>query len=114
MTPHDDEAIRDIVEYMGRPYLTGNQLISTIVGIESSPTKPDFLIAEVVRCLDHSDEHIKIRALMTIYQSSPSAKEAARTRIQQMVNDPNETARIRRLAAEVLDGNVTENFEIGN
>lgn len=112
MVPHDDEATQDIVEYMRRADLTDNQLISTIVGIESSPVKPDSLIGEVVRCLDRPDEHVKIRALMTIYQSSPSAREAARTRIQKMANDPNETARIGRLAAEVLDGNVTENPEI--
>jgi hypothetical protein len=37
---------------------------------------------------------------------------AARTRLQKMANDPRETAHVRRIAAEALEGQITENPDI--
>jgi hypothetical protein len=108
MGPHDDDVTARVVQYMRRPDLTDKQLIDTIIGINSSPVIPDALTAELVRCLDRPNEHIKSRALVGIARSSPSAKDAAQTRVQKMANDPRETEHIRRLAAEALKGPITE------
>jgi hypothetical protein len=111
MGPHGDDVTEHVAQYMRRPDLTEDQLLQTIIGIDSSPTVPDILTAELVRCLDRSNEHIKIRALVGIARSGPSAKDAARTRVQMMANDPRETTHVRRLAAAALEGEITENPE---
>jgi hypothetical protein len=108
MGPHGDDVTEHVAQYMRRPDLTDSQLISTIIGIDSSPVIPDLLTAELIRCLDRPNEHVKSRALVGIARSSPSAKDAARARVQRMTNDPRETAHIRRLAAEALEGQITE------
>ena len=112
MAPRSEEATKNIVQYMQRPDLTDNQLISTIVGIDSSRFIPDAITTELVRCLDRSNQIIKGRALVGIAKSSPAAKDAARVRMQRMVNDPGETAHIRRLAAEALEGQISENPDV--
>ncbi len=109
IAPTNKQAVNDIVQYMRRPDLTDNQLIRTIVGMDSGPVLPDALTAQLVRCLDRPNEYVKIRALVGISRrSSPPGKDAARTRIQEMANDPRETAHVRRLAAEALEGPITE------
>jgi hypothetical protein len=109
--PPDEESTKDIVEYMRRPDLTESQLVATIMGINNSPVIPDSITAELVRCLDRPNDRIKIRALMGIAGSSQSAKDTARVRIQKMAKDPGETAHVRRIATEALEGKITENPE---
>lgn len=109
IAPSDTEALTHIVRYMRRSDLRNSQLVNTIVGIDSSPSIPNVLTAELVRCLDQPDPDVKSRALVGIAKSSPSAKDAARMRVQEMANDPRETARVKRLAAEALQGVITEN-----
>ncbi len=111
MGPPSNQVVDDIVQYMRRTDLTETQLINTIVGIDSTRTIPDGIAAELVRCLDRPNEHIKSRARVGISRSSSTAKDAARARLQTMANDPNESAHARRLAAVALEGEITENPE---
>jgi hypothetical protein len=110
--PHGDDVTEHVAQYMRRSDLTDNQLLATIIGINNSPIIPDALTTELVRCLDRPNEHIKSRALVGIARSSPSAMGAIRMRVQKMANDPRETPHIRRIAAEALQGEITENPDI--
>ena len=108
MAPHDGQVAKEIVKYMRRPDLTDNQLIDTLVGIDSSPYIPDAITSELARDLDRQNQDVKDRALAGIVNSSPAAQQAARTRVEGMKNDPTETAHFRRLAAGVLLGKFAE------
>jgi hypothetical protein len=108
MGPHGDDVTKHVAQYMRRPDLTEQQLLSTIIGIDSSSFIGDILATELVRSLDFPSEHVKNRALVGLSRSSPSAMDVARARVQKMANDPRETAHIRRLAAAALEGEITE------
>ena len=113
MTHPSERISQDIVQYMNRTDLTDDQLLSTVIGIDSSPIIPDVLTAELVRCLDRPNEHIKTRALIGIAKSNPTARSVAQRRIQSLANDPRETSHVRRLAAEALKGEITEDPDSG-
>lgn len=114
ISPSNDEVLDHIVRYMRRQDLTDSQLVRTIVGIDGSPAIPDALTVELVRCLDRPNENVKSRALVGIAKSSPAAKDAARPRVQRLIEDPRESAHTKRLAEEALRGRITENPEIPN
>jgi hypothetical protein len=111
MAPTNREAVKEVAQYMRRPDLTDTQLIGTIIGITSGPAIPDVLAAEFVRCLDRPNDRVKTRALIGISKSSQSARDLARARIQRMSSDPAETEQVKRIAAEALEGRVTEDPE---
>ncbi len=108
IAPMNEETVGAVVGYMRRPDLDQHQLIATIMSVNSSPTIPSALTAEFVRCLDNPSQYVKSRALVGIARSSPAARGAARTRVQRMANDISETPHVRRLAAEALQGEITE------
>ncbi len=112
MGPHGDDVTEHVAQYMRRSDLTDNELLDTIIGINSSPVIPYALTAELVRCLDRHNEHIKSRALVGIARSSPAARATARARVEKIVSDRRETAHIRRIAAEALEGEITGNPDI--
>ena len=111
MSPSNEGAVTEVAKYMRRPDLTDKNLIDTIIGITNSPVIPDVLASEFVRCLDRPNDRVKIRALIGISKSSQSARDLARARIQRMSSDPAETEHVKRIAAEALEGRVTEDPE---
>lgn len=86
-----------------------NQLVDTLVGIDSSPFIPRAITVELVHDLERPNVNVKSRALIGIAHSDPTAKDAARSRVQKMAADPGETAHVRQLAAETIMGKITEN-----
>ncbi len=102
MGPHGDAVTEHVVQYMHRTDLTDSQLAETIEGINRSPVIPAILTIELVRSLDRPNDQVKTLALAGIARSTPAAREATRTRVQKMANDPNETSRIRQMAAKAL------------
>ena len=109
IAPSNMEALSSIERYMRRSDLNDSQLIRILVGIDSRPSIPDVLAAELIRCLDRPNSEVKSRALVGIAKSSPAAKDAARSRIQRLETDSSESAHIKRLATEALQGTITDN-----
>jgi hypothetical protein len=104
-----DEVVNQVAQYLRRSELADDELLYTIRCIDQLPVIPDVLTAELVRSLDRPNEQIKIQALIGIAKGNPSAKAAARTRMEKIANDPTETTKVRVIAAEALKGNVAEN-----
>ncbi|MEO6806409.1 MAG: hypothetical protein ABI286_07755 [Edaphobacter sp.] len=107
----DPEAVTAVINFLQRTDITADGRVIVIDGIAFSPVHTDALTQELMRNLDDTDTHVRVRALRAISDTGSKGIELARPKLERITTDPNESELIRSLAGKALKGPIGDDPE---